>query len=163
MSSFNKFDIPFEEGSTLEFIGQLSNLNSCNDSEDDEPFIVYLTRLLGEDQSTGKEEIFTYLVSNGGNLNVQDSSGRTPLSNLAFNNNLHYFKLLVALGADINFAGDGEVPIERAIRSNDSIDVAKFIFQNANYIAPAPGILSQVAKRSGAKKSISLLKELQIK
>ena len=163
MSNFDDFDLPFEEGNTLEFIKKISSLNSCNDALDDEPLIVYLTRLLGEDQSTGKEEIFTYLVSNGGNLNVQDSSGRTPLSNLAFNNNLHYFKLLVALGADINFAGDGEAPIERAIRSNDSIEVAKFIFNNDKYVPIAAGGLPNIAKRSGAKKSISLLKELQIK
>ena len=80
-----------------------------------------------------------------------------------YNNNLHYFKLLVELGANINYDGSGESPIERAIRSNDSIDVVKFIFSNSKYVPLSTGVLSDVARRSNAKKSIALLKELKIK
>lgn len=163
MATFDDLDSSFEEGNTKEFIKIFSNLKSANDSQDDEPLLVYLTRLLGSDESTGKEDIFRHLVSKGGKLDVQDDVGRTPLSNLAFNNNLHYFKLLIELGADINFAGDDEAPIERAIRSNDSIEVAKFILANPKYVPLPTGALSDVAKRSGAKQSIALLKELKIK
>lgn len=163
MTTFDDLDSSFEEGKTDDFIKISSKLKSINGTQNEEPLLVYLTRLLGSDESLGKEDIFKYLVSKGGKLDVQDDSGRTPLSNLAFNNNLHYFKLLVELGADINFAGNGEAPIERAIRSNDSIEVAKFIFSNPKYVPLSIGVLSDVAKRSGAKKSIALLKELKIK
>jgi ankyrin repeat protein len=163
MTTFDDLDSSFEDGKTDDFIKISSKLKSINGTQNEEPLLVYLTRLLGSDESPGKEDIFKYLVSKGGKLDVQDDSGRTPLSNFAFNNNLQYFKLLVEFGADINFAGNGEAPIERAIRSNDSIEVAKFILSNPKYITQTSGFLSDVAKRSGAKKSISLLKELKIK
>jgi len=163
MTTFDDLDSSFEEGKTDDFIKIASKLKTVNDTQNEEPLLVYLTRLLGSDESPGKEDIFKHLVSKGGKLDVHDDSGRTPLSNLAFNNNLHYFKLLVELGADINFASDGEAPIERAIRSNDSIEVAKFILSNSKYIPLSSGFLLDVAKRSGAKKSIALLKELKIK
>ena len=163
MTNFDDLDSSFEEGKTDDFIKISSKLKSVNDTQNEEPLLVYLTRLLGSDESAGKENIFKHLISKGCKLDVQDDSGRTPLSNLAFNNNLHYFNLLVELGADINFAGDGEAPIERAIRSNDSIEVAKFILSNSKYVPLSSGFLSDVAKRSGAKRSIALLKELKIK
>ena len=163
MASFEDFDSSFLQGNTEEFVKILSELSSANESQDDEPFVVYLTYLLGANESPGKEDIFRHLVSVGGNLNVTDSRGNTPLSHLAFNNNLHYFKLLVELGADVNFTGEGESPIERAIRSNYSIEVARFILSSPKYIPLPSGVLSGIAKRSGAKSSISLLKELKIK
>ena len=163
MTTFDDLDSSFEEGKTEDFIKISSKLKKVNDTQNEEPLLVYLTRLLGSDESSDKEDIFKHLVSKGWKLDVQDDSGRTPLSNLAFNNNLHYFNLLVELGADINFAGDGEAPIERAIRSNDSIEVAKFIFSNPKYVSLPSGSLSDVAKSSGAKKSMALLKDLKIK
>jgi ankyrin repeat protein len=163
MTTFDDLVSSFEEGKTVDFIQLSAKLKSVNDTQDGEPLLVYLTRLLGEDESPGKEDIFRHLVSEGAKLDVQDDRGRTPLSNLAFNNNLHYFKLLVELGADINFAGDEGAPIKRAIRSNSSIEVANFIFSNPKYVPLPNGVLSDVAKRSGAKKSTALLKELKIK
>jgi ankyrin repeat protein len=163
MPTFDDLDSSFEEGRTDDFIKISSKLKSVNNSQDGEPLLVYLTRLLASDESPGKEDIFKHLVTKGAKLDVQDDQGKTPISNLAFNNNLHYFKLLVELGANINYDGGGEAPIERAIRSNDSIDVVKFIFSNSKYVPLSTGVLSDVARRSGAKKSIALLKELKIK
>jgi len=163
MPSFNDLYDLFKSGSCADFIDMVSKFDSVNTAEDDEPLIVYLSRIIGSNQASGKEDIFNHLVTKGVELNVHDDRQRTPLSNLAFNNNLHYFKLLVQLGADINYDGGGEAPIKRAIRSNGSIEVARFIFAHPNYIPLAVGVLGDVAKRSGAKVSIALLKELKIK
>ena len=163
MPTFDDLDESFEKGNNAEFSKIISKFKDINGLQNDEPLLVYLTRILGSDDASGKEEIFKTLVSMGAKLDVKDGREKTPLSNLAFNNNLRYFKLLVELGADINYSGGGESPIERAIRSNDSIEVAKYILTHTSYIPAPTGVLTDVAKRSGAKKSITLLKELKIK
>lgn len=163
MPTFDDLDNSFENGNLEEFSSLASKLDSLNMLQDDVPLPVYLTRIMADDTTPGKEEIFKFLVENGTKLDVEDDQGRTPLSNLAFENNLHYFKFLIDLGADINYSGSGQSPIQRAIRSNYSIDVARFIFSHPNYIPVEKGILSETAKSSGAKNSIALLKELNIK
>ena len=93
--------------------------------------------------------------------------GRTPLSDLAFSNNLHYLKLLLGLGADVNYCpgDDGYRAIDQALRSNYSLDCAR-------YLLALPEIQKnksdckrfvEVAKASGAKNSLALLKELGLK
>ena len=72
MTTFDDLDSSFEEGNTDEFIKISTNLKSVNDTQDEEPLLVYLTRLLGSDEATGKENIFKYIVSKGGKLDVQD-------------------------------------------------------------------------------------------
>ena len=164
MPAFESLYTSFIEGDIVKFKVAISKFKSVDATEEDEPLVVYLTRILGEDQSVGKEEIINFLATAGVNFNVHDSSDRTPLCNLAFNNNLHYFKLLIGLGANINYASNANVtPIEWAIRSNYSLDVARFIFSNDMYVPPKLGVLANVAKRSGAKNSVALLKELKIK
>lgn len=80
MPTFDDLDSSFEEGRTDNFIKISSKLKSVNNSQDGEPLLVYLTRLLASDESPGKEDIFKHLVTKGAKLDVQDDQGKTPIS-----------------------------------------------------------------------------------
>lgn len=170
MAKFEKFDDSFYAGDTAEFKKLLVKLKSPDEKEDDEPFIVYLARILGSDDSPGKEDIFNLLKDAGCNFDVaedSDYSARSALCHFAFNNNLHYLKLLISLGADINYQPneDGERPIHYAIKTDDSIESAEYLLKQKNIdLSPIRGrSLEKFAKESKAKKSLELLKKLGIK
>ena len=169
MAKFEKFDDAFYAGDTAEFKKLLTKLKSPNDKEDGEPFVVYLTRILAGDESPGKEDIFKVLADAGCDLNAAEDTeydARTALCHLAFNNNLHYLKYLISLGADINAqpAEDGQRAIHFAIKSDD-IECSEYLLKQKNIdLTPWMGrTLDKVAKESGAKNSIALLKKLGVK
>jgi ankyrin repeat protein len=170
VAKFEKFDDAFFSGDTAEFKKLLTKLKSPNEKEDGEPFIVYLARILDVDESPGKEEIFKALVDAGCDLNAAEDdemSARTALFRLAFNNNLHYLKYLISLGADINAQPneDGQRAIHYAIMTGSSIECAEYLLKQKNIdLTPWRGYtLDKIAKDSGAKKSLELLKKLNIK
>lgn len=172
MAKFEKFDDVFYAGDTAEFKKLLSKLKSPNEKEDDEPFVVYLARILAGDESPDKEDIFKVLVDAGCDLNAAENTeydARTALCHLAFNNNLHYLKYLISLGADINQQPnnneDGQRAIHFAIKTDDSIECAEYLLKQKNIdLTPWRGrTLDKVAKESGAKKSLELLKKLGVK
>jgi len=170
VAKFEKFDDAFYAGDTAEFKKLLTKLKSPNEREDGEPFVVYLTRILAGDETPGKEDIFKFLADAGCDLNAAEDSeydARTALCHLAFNNNLHYLKLLISLGADINAqpSEDSQRAIHFAIKTGDSIECAEYLLKQKNIdLTPwRDRTLDKVAKESGAKKSLELLKKLGVK
>ena len=167
MTNFDAVISSFEENNLEKFKSAIAEIKSINEDEDEDGcLVIHLIQTLAGQQAPGKEDLFKALVSSGCNLNVMNKMGRSPLNWLAFQNNLHYFQLLVELGADINF-GYGymgyESPIGMAIRSNSSLEVAKFLFSHSEFKMPKAGDLMNIAKKSGAKNSLALLKDLKIK
>lgn len=127
----------------------------------------YLTQIIADDETPGRERFFNYLIDKGANVNVGDNMGRTPLSNLAFSNNLYYLKLLLELGADVNYCPEehGHRAIDQALRSNYSLECAKYLLALPQIQKSKADCerFTEVAKASGAKNSLALLKELGLR
>jgi hypothetical protein len=169
MLDFEAFDEPFTQANVarcIELIDEFARTHDdgVNGLIEDEPLVYYLAYLLKDDETTGREEVFSYLASKGCNLDAAQMSRSNALGQLAFSGNLHYFKVLVDLGANINLAPEqGESPIVRAVRSNYSERVMEYILSHPRFEAPKVGALTEIAKRSGSKNSAAVLKKLKIR
>ena len=92
--------------------------------------------------------------------------GRTPLVNLARNDQLECIKLFERFGADINFcAPNGYSPIQEALRVNCAVTVSKYLLEHPSLKLNEEHkyALLTSTRSANARKSLALLQEYGIR
>lgn len=169
MIDYSKFQDLFEANDFEEFKKEVSKIKDINDQDEEDGFnlMLNLSLVYGNATEMEKFKFFEYLVNCGAKLDVTDAMGRTPLGNFAFEDNVAFTKLMIDLGADVNYRGEDRqvTAVYRAAKSN-AVNTLKYLL-GVNGIdlslKPWGYSISQYAKKGGAKPCIALLKEMGIK
>ena len=128
----------------------------------------YSFDLTGERYTFDKTAIETksfieQLLGLGAKINVLDARDRSPLSNAAHEGNYDLVKLLVELGADVNFCSDnGWGPIFHAI-SCDQVEIFKYLLNTKSYdksLKANDMSVNKFVKDKKSKRCIAFLKEI---
>jgi ankyrin repeat protein len=154
-----------EEQSFDEFKEKIRYFNFLENDKGEEPVLGYLTRLAADQADEQYLRYFELLLKSGSNPNVCDSMGRTPLLNLARNDQLKCVKLFEKYGADINFhALNGFTPLQEALRVNYALSVSKYFLEHpsTNLHPDYCEALLSSTRRANARQSLALLQKYGI-
>ncbi len=146
------------------FVGHLRHGGGVGDADHNESILGFLTRMVSSDEGRCLR-FFEFLLQSGADPNVSDDLGRTPLSNLARSNRVDCIELFMRYGADINLRPkNGYTALQEALRVNDALEAARYLLERSDLRLDKKyeRELLDCARRAGARKSLSLLRDYGI-
>jgi ankyrin repeat protein len=153
-----------ERNSFDDFVSQVRHGGCVGPAEHNESVLGFLTRMVSSDEGRCLR-FFEFLLRSGADPNVPDDLGRTPLSNLARSNRVDCIELFIRYGADINLRPqNGFTALQEALRVNDALEAAKYLLERSDLRLDKQykRELLDCARRAGARKSLSLLRDYGI-